>query len=216
MHRLFVVLLHTNHIHEYFLTTRPPSFKETPLSLLTGAESLKLPVCVCEKDSLVTKLQSVTHTSAYLCSWTDSSHGIKCTCKQWCPCVESKTTLTFKYSRIRTHAHAHTTQRPVLPALASCLPRQHFLVSNDDQILGACSLPSLHQVFSVCFRFELSFVHVPCINVISRFFIKIIPKNSFCLVFCPSSYPLILLTHWLWSRLHVKIFLSSGLLEMWL
>lgn len=47
MHRLFVVLLHTNHIHEYFLTTRPPSFKETPLSLIAGAESLKLPVCLC-------------------------------------------------------------------------------------------------------------------------------------------------------------------------
>lgn len=47
MRRLFVVLLHTNHIHEYFLTTRPPSFKETPLSLIAGAESLKLPVCLC-------------------------------------------------------------------------------------------------------------------------------------------------------------------------
>ncbi len=127
-------LLHTNHIHEYFLTTRPPSFKETHLSLLTGAESLKLPVCVCvcvkKKDSLVTKLQSVTHTSAYLCSWTDSSHGIKCTCKQWWSlCLKVK--LHWRSNiHAYTHTHTHTrthTQRPVLPALASCLPRQHFL-----------------------------------------------------------------------------------------
>lgn len=68
MHRLFVVLLHTNHIHEYFLTTRPPSFKETPLTAHWCREPdiACVFVCVKGKDSLVSKPQSVTHTSAYL------------------------------------------------------------------------------------------------------------------------------------------------------
>lgn len=68
----------TTYVHEYFLTTRPPGPKDLH-SYCSLAQRPWNCLCVKGKDSLVTKPLSVTHTSAYLCSWAQSSHDIKST-----------------------------------------------------------------------------------------------------------------------------------------